>query len=505
MGGRPEEVVDRRGVDRRGRGGHQRGRRPEVVARTRRRHRRQAGRRARRAGGRAGSHRGRERFGEGPGGGEAALALLGQRAQHGGLERQVLRERRHPLLERRGRGGQVQADDLLQVARDEGRRAGEQFVGHAAHGIDVGAHVELVGQRLLGREVGRRADHDAHSGQLLAGLVGALGVAQPRDAEVENLHHLGPVAPLAADEVGGLQVAVNDAQRVRFRQAGAHLHQQVDRAQGVDGATPDFHVERLPFDVLHGQVGLATGGAAEVEDPHHVRALELTDQLGLALEAGPHVGVGGELGAQQLERDRALQVNVVGAVHLAHAAGGQVGLDAEALVDGGARLEQRLLDRIARPARRRRVEPPQGARLVQARGAEDGGRIGLRELGVGAVEFLRRFVCQRDQHADVAALVEVWRGDPPGKGQRGAVAHREVDDHLAPVLELVGPGHEAVGLAATKLRAEVFDRVERDGAACWFGDSFDHGSGERRRLACVRAWRGPQPLRERLLRPWRPC
>jgi hypothetical protein len=52
-----------------------------------------------------------------------------------------------------------------------------------------------------------------------------------------------------------------------------------------------------------------------------VRMIERGERLGLALESGEPIGIGGERVGQDLDRHVAIQLRVAGFVDLAHAAG----------------------------------------------------------------------------------------------------------------------------------------------------------------------------------------
>ena len=89
---------------------------------------------------------------------------------------------------------------------------------------------------------------------------------------------------------------------------------------------------------------------AEVVDGEDVRVFDAGERLGLALEAGQAVGVGGDRLGQDLDGHVAVQALVAGAVDLAHAACAQRGEDlirAETI----AGLHQVLAWATARPRR----------------------------------------------------------------------------------------------------------------------------------------------------------
>ena len=141
---------------------------------------------------------------------------------------------------------------LLLLERQLGERAvlvrqpaGEELVGADAERVDVRRRAGLLAARLLGREVGRRAEHRADLGD--ARLLGRLGDAEV--GELRDAHLLGD------EQVARLHVAVHHAGAVRVVEPVAgvahHAHGLVDLellalAQQVRA--------RGPLDVLHDDV-----------------------------------------------------------------------------------------------------------------------------------------------------------------------------------------------------------------------------------------------------------
>ena len=105
-------------------------------------------------------------------------------------------------------------DGALGMERHE---AGQQFVEDQADGKLVGARIQFLAHRLLGRHVLHGADHHAGLGHAVA-LQGA------RQAEI----HDDDAAGLVAHDVAGLQIAMDDAFGVRCLQSGADLQHDVD-------------------------------------------------------------------------------------------------------------------------------------------------------------------------------------------------------------------------------------------------------------------------------------
>jgi hypothetical protein len=150
-------------------------------------------------------------------------------------------EPHHEGGERRGRVGPLGGDvrrRLCDVCRDlrlrgpvgVGWPAGEQLPGDDAERVQVHAVVGGgVGERLLGRHVGRRAERDADGGEPLAR--GDRGRDRLRDAEVGD--HGGAARQ---QHVLGLDVAVHHAVGVRVRQRAATSRST--RTASATGAAP---------------------------------------------------------------------------------------------------------------------------------------------------------------------------------------------------------------------------------------------------------------------------
>ena len=105
--------------------------------------------------------------------------------------------------------------------------------------------VDGLAARLLGRHEVRRADDLPALGGVLVGL------RRLHDAEVDELD--GGAAPVDEEDVGELEVAVDDAARVhrRHRRRGAAHH--LDRVAHAERRAPLALAEVLPFEPLHGE------------------------------------------------------------------------------------------------------------------------------------------------------------------------------------------------------------------------------------------------------------
>ena len=120
---------------------------------------------------------------------------------------------------RDGRRVDVLADHRRRVVAGERRLARDQLVEHAAERVEVGARRHLAAERLLRRHVRDRADeHAVHR--------------QPRLLERDGEPEVADLGRAVGGEpdVAGLEVAVDDAVRVRVREPAADALRDLQRA-----------------------------------------------------------------------------------------------------------------------------------------------------------------------------------------------------------------------------------------------------------------------------------
>ena len=266
--------------------------------------------------------------------GEPVRRGLGQRAAYDA--RQVGRHRAGELGHRVAEVGDGGGD---RGVGDEGLAAGQALEGDDPERVDVGRGRRRAPLGLLGRDVGGRAHH-------LAGLREGHPVRGAGDAEVGDLDP----AVGGDEEVGGLDVAVDDAGGVGHAECLGRLGEQVAGRVGVERrAGPQQRRERLALDELHHEVGARGRGAvveragAVVVDRRDAGVLERGGVPGLGLEPLPERRVVGVLRLEHLDRHRPVEHGVARGPHLAHAAGGDAGLEdvAAGLVDVAAGCERR--------------------------------------------------------------------------------------------------------------------------------------------------------------------
>ena len=127
-------------------------------------------------------------------------------------------------------------------------------------------------------------------------------------------------APLfAGDACGRDFAAVDDAARVRRRQAVGDGRADVGGAPPRQRAAVEQVAQRVPLEQLGDDVGeLAL--LLELVERQDVRMRDRRDRLRLALEPLARFFVGGQAVGEDLERDVAADAVVVGPIDLAHAA-----------------------------------------------------------------------------------------------------------------------------------------------------------------------------------------
>jgi hypothetical protein len=207
--------------------------------------------------------------------------------------------------------------------------------------------------RLLGRHVHRRAQRRARQGD-------APRIEHPAgDAEIEHLH-LGEITS-GEEEVGGLDVAVDDPLAVGHRQPLERAPGEPRALQQPDPPLEQTILERLALEPLHRQVVLARAGDAVIDVANDGRMGELRQQRRFLIEAirgaplVPH---------EHLERHAVARVHVHGAVDGAHTSGAGLLFDPEALGkhSGTSGVHPTLTSSISSPRLKTRDAMLQGIR-----------------------------------------------------------------------------------------------------------------------------------------------
>ena len=224
----------------------------------------------------------------------------------------------------RARGfGQVPGDQRLRGRRGEGLLAGDHLVQHAAEGVDVAPAVHLTAAGLLRAHVGGGAEGEAGLGEL----------SHARDLEGAGHAEVGhPGVSAAQEDVLGLDVAVDHSAPVGAVEGVGDFPGQADGL--LQRELPPLLepvAQRLALDPGHG-VPEEPAGIAGVEHRQDVGVVEAGGDPDLA-EEPLGAEAGGQLGAHELDGDRALVPEVAGAVDRGHPALAELLLDLVAVTE----------------------------------------------------------------------------------------------------------------------------------------------------------------------------
>ena len=192
---------------------------------------------------------------------------------------------------------------------------------------EVGARVELAAGRLLGRHVRGRAHRRTGHGHVRngPGLDGRLGlhrrccgrpaVGQLGEAEIEDLQ----VIAVADEQVRRLDVAVDDAARVRRLERLGDLDPEVYDLLDRQRPLLDSLLHRQTLEQFHDDEGAAVL-LAELVDRADVRMGQGGGEPRFALEARQPRRLGVVFLAQELDRDLAIETEILPSVDDTHAA-----------------------------------------------------------------------------------------------------------------------------------------------------------------------------------------
>ena len=250
----------------------------------------------------------------------------------------------------------MQALQVVTALGHVGKPPGHELEGEAAERVEVGARAGAPADQELGGEVRRGAD-DA--------LV-PLG-AHDGGAEVDDDDPAGAVLD---DDVGELEVAMDEAGPVHRGEPVADVSQDLDAAMEghvlpLHQVLVQEHREASPRHELHDDVR-ALAVLAEGVHRDHVLVAELRQRDGLLPEPLP--ALLGVVAAQDLDRDVALERDVEGPVDRAHPAVAELSDDAVTAVDDLVRCElHRPQGTVIRKVTLRQVGVASSARACASR------------------------------------------------------------------------------------------------------------------------------------------
>ena len=202
--------------------------------------------------------------------------------------------------------------------------AGQQLVQQEPKRERVGSVIDGLASQLFRRHVGEGPGQLAGDTRGRYGDGLRVGGGRPdalRDAEV---HHLD--VPVGAEHhVGGLHVAVDDSPRVREVQRLGHFGGDAERLVLRHPPSRQPLLQGHTVHVLgrHERPSLVIADLVDLADE---RMIEVRGRLGF-MEEPPVRPVGQEPWQQEFQRDFAIEREILGQVHLAHAPVSKAGED----------------------------------------------------------------------------------------------------------------------------------------------------------------------------------
>ena len=171
-------------------------------------------------------------------------------------------------------------------------------------------------------------------------------------------------AALGDEEVGGLDVAVDDTFGVRGVESVGNFDGKCKERVEFHGAAGNAMLERGALQKFHGDEGLAVF-LADIVDGADVGVIEGRGGLGFPFKTGEGLGIFGNFVGEEFQGDKATKACVFGFVDNAHASAAEFLQDAvmrEGLADERGRIRHRTLILVL-----------EGRRVNKAKGIRCGG------------------------------------------------------------------------------------------------------------------------------------
>ena len=271
---------------------------------------------------------------------------LGHHFLNGG--RDTARHSGTQLLHRYRFGLLVAEQFLRQRAVGEWRTARQQEIERAAQAVNVRPDVGFVKiQGLLGRHVIEGAHRHGVIGSQVAGHFAVGGPVEPGQTQIEDLDHARRLWPLRYQQIGRLDVPMNQVSLVDVLKPQRSLANVVACLfHGKRAMLANQTGQVGPLDVLHRQEIVFSHGAGVIS-VDHVRMCQAADELNFPVESANDFTIGQQVTANQLEGDNAVHVQVPGFEDLPGAAFAK-SLQQEVMPDRqfGAAAENELVDLI---------------------------------------------------------------------------------------------------------------------------------------------------------------
>ncbi len=228
---------------------------------------------------------------------------------------------------RRGQPFQNCIEDQRRSVPAKREGSGRHLIQHRAKRKQIAARIEFLAFGLLGRHVSHGPHGRSGTGQVVFAHGGRLrehsrrvhaAAADRSDLGQSEVQHLGMTA-LGDENVGGLDVAVNDALGMRGVERIGNLDREREQRVHLQRTPGDHVLQSHAVQIFHGDERLAIL-LADVVNGADVGMVQRRSRLRLALKAAECLGILGHFIGQKLECDKTMQPRVFRFVNHTHPA-----------------------------------------------------------------------------------------------------------------------------------------------------------------------------------------
>ena len=209
------------------------------------------------------------------------------------------------------------------VVAGEGLLPGGHLIEHHAERKQIGPRVKFLAARLLRRHVNRGSRNDAHRGQriLHRGFFAGCEALVPQQFSQAKIEDFG-LSARSKEDVGRLDIAMNDALGVRSRQRVRNLNTHIEQLVDVHGFAPDTLPQALPLQLFHDDERMAVM-ILDFVDGADAGVIQQGRGASLALEALHGFAIAGEVVGEKFYGHVAAQPCVFRLIDHAHATAAQ--------------------------------------------------------------------------------------------------------------------------------------------------------------------------------------
>ena len=206
--------------------------------------------------------------------------------------------------------------------------SGRHLVQHHSKGKQIAARIERFAPSLLRGHVNGRSRNHSHCRQRVfnAGIGAGGELRLLRQLCETKVQHLG-LAVCSEKDIGGLNIAVNDAFRVGGDERICHLDAHVQNLVSFERIAANQLLQAFAFQLLHDDEGVPVV-VLDVVNRADVGMIQLGGRSSLALESLQGLGIPYQVIRNKLEGNAAPEARIFGLVDHSHAPTAEFSQDA---------------------------------------------------------------------------------------------------------------------------------------------------------------------------------